>query len=75
MLFWVFLFHSFISIEYTELLLLVEPLLTKHLPELSDNIERLIRTFDRRHVLYGNKEYADLLWKVIWQQHKSLKQN
>jgi len=42
-----------------------EPLLTKHLPELHDNIDRLIRTFDRRHRLYGNKEYADLLWKRL----------
>ena len=41
-----------------------EPLLTSHLPDLKSNLDSLIRTFDRRHQLYGNKEYADLLWKV-----------
>ena len=27
-------------------------------------VQRLIEEFDARHVMYGNKEYADLLWQV-----------
>ena len=27
-------------------------------------VQRLIEEFDSRHVMYGNKEYADLLWQV-----------
>jgi hypothetical protein len=51
---------------WTYLGLFSEPLMTNHLLELNDSIDRLIRTFDRRHRLYGNKEYADLLWKVSY---------
>ena len=41
-----------------------EPLLTSSLPHLMAGVQRLIEEFDSRHVMYGNKEYADLLWQV-----------
>ena len=41
-----------------------EPLLTSEFPQLVDNVHSLIERFDIRHAMYGNKEYADLLWQV-----------
>lgn len=41
-----------------------EPLLTSEYPQLVDAVHSLIERFDTRHAMYGNKEYADLLWQV-----------
>ena len=40
------------------------PLRLEHLPYLARNIKQLITSFDSSHRVYGNKEYADMLWEV-----------
>ena len=54
------------NIQYPSMswMIIAEPLSSAKLPELTSKVEHLLKAFDRRHRLYGNKEYADLLWQV-----------